>query len=155
MFSYFSISDCVLLIYYIQIRGSWSLILPILCMHCSNLYMYCMHTFDDIHDILSTVFKYSTTAKLSRWLNEPNYCIHLYIKCSYNFTFCLFVHFETNKQVVWLFYTWSRARSASCASCCRFFTAEQVLMRRTIAGEQSRGSWLSSAFSLSSSSRAW
>lgn len=51
--------------------------------------------------------------------------------------------------------TWSKARSASCASCCRFFTGEQVLMRRTIAGEQSRGSWLSSAFSLSSSSRAW
>ena len=58
-------------------------------------------------------------------------------------------------HVVRLVCTWSKARSASWASCCRFFTAEQVLMRRTIAGEQSRGSWLRRAFSLSSSNRAW
>ncbi len=51
--------------------------------------------------------------------------------------------------------TCRRARSASWASCCRFLTAEQVLMSRTRAGEQSRGSWASKAFSLSRSSSAW
>lgn len=51
--------------------------------------------------------------------------------------------------------TCSKARSASWASCCRFFTADVVLITRTRAGEQSRGSSLSRDFSSLSSSRAW
>lgn len=51
--------------------------------------------------------------------------------------------------------TCSKARSASWASCCRFFTADVVLITRTRAGEQSRGSSPSRDFSSLSSSRAW
>lgn len=52
-------------------------------------------------------------------------------------------------------YTCSKARSASWASCCRFFTADVVLITRTRAGEQSIGSSPSKDFSSLSSSRAW
>lgn len=51
--------------------------------------------------------------------------------------------------------TCSKARSASWANCCRFFMADVVLITRTRAGEQSRGSSPSRVFSSLSSSRAW
>lgn len=51
--------------------------------------------------------------------------------------------------------TCSNAKSASWASCCKFFTAEVVLITLTRAGEQSNGSSLSNDFSSFKSNKAW
>lgn len=52
-------------------------------------------------------------------------------------------------------HTCSNAKSASWASCCKFFTAEVVLITLTRAGEQSKGSSLSNDFSSFRSNNAW